>query len=467
MEFAVAAKALGLRPIHGAEIDLDDGRHLTLLVEDATGWSNLCRILTRAHAHTREKPGPPSQPHVPLEAILDHAEGLVCLSGCALRGVHDEPSLKRLLDAFGVERPADRAPAAVPPGRSRPQPATRAARRDGSGCRAWRPATCTPTRARARRSRTRSWRSACTRRSTPRSRSGAGTSVTCSPRRRRWRRASPSIRRRSRRPRGWPSACGSICAATSATAIRAPRTTRRCASSPSCAASACSDRYVGERAGLRDSAAARLEEELRIIETLGLPGFFLLHHDMLELAREVAVEVRGPGHRAGAPAARARPRLERLLDRLLPDRPLARRPDRQRAADRALPERGADRAAGHRPRLPARHPRGADPARPRALRARPLGAGGGLPDLPRPRRDPRARQGAGAAAGGDRASRARQRGVGRARGRQGHRGGVRSDAGSASAGTGAAAPPAAGPGSRGSPPRRTGCRATSASTRAG
>ncbi|MHB8691086.1 MAG: PHP domain-containing protein, partial [Solirubrobacteraceae bacterium] len=39
MEFAVSARALGLRPIHGAEIDLDDGRHLTLLVEDDRGWS--------------------------------------------------------------------------------------------------------------------------------------------------------------------------------------------------------------------------------------------------------------------------------------------------------------------------------------------------------------------------------------------------------------------------------------------
>src|SRR5438105_8261310 len=72
MEFAVAANALGLRAIHGAEIDLDDGRHLELLVEDARGWSNLCHILTRAHAHTREKPGPPSQAYVALETILDH-----------------------------------------------------------------------------------------------------------------------------------------------------------------------------------------------------------------------------------------------------------------------------------------------------------------------------------------------------------------------------------------------------------
>src|SRR5579875_3471695 len=103
MEFAVAAQALGLRAIHGAELDLDDGRHLTLLVENATGWSSLCRILTRAHAHTRDKPGPPSQPFVSLDTVLENAAGLVCLSGCALRGIHDEPSLRRLLDAFGPD----------------------------------------------------------------------------------------------------------------------------------------------------------------------------------------------------------------------------------------------------------------------------------------------------------------------------------------------------------------------------
>ena len=32
MEFAHAARGLGLRPIHGAELSLADGRHLTLLV---------------------------------------------------------------------------------------------------------------------------------------------------------------------------------------------------------------------------------------------------------------------------------------------------------------------------------------------------------------------------------------------------------------------------------------------------
>ncbi len=58
---------------------------------------------------------------------------------------------------------------------------------------------------------------------------------------------------------------------------------------------------------LRAAAAARLEEELRVIRSLGLSGFFLLHRDLLELAREVAVEVRGPSTaRALLPPGRGR-----------------------------------------------------------------------------------------------------------------------------------------------------------------
>ena len=52
------------------------------------------------------------------------------------------------------------------------------------------------------------------------------------------------------------------------------------------------DRYA--RTPQRAEARRRLDEELRVIRKLGLSGFFLLHADLLELAREVAVEVRGP-----------------------------------------------------------------------------------------------------------------------------------------------------------------------------
>jgi error-prone DNA polymerase len=52
--------------------------------------------------------------------------------------------------------------------------------------------------------------------------------------------------------------------------------------------------YANEPGERRREAARRLGEELATIRSLGLSGFFLLHRDLLELAREVACEVRGP-----------------------------------------------------------------------------------------------------------------------------------------------------------------------------
>ena len=53
LEFAHAATFAGLRPITGAELTLEGGRHITLLCESGKGYANLCRILTAAHAGTR------------------------------------------------------------------------------------------------------------------------------------------------------------------------------------------------------------------------------------------------------------------------------------------------------------------------------------------------------------------------------------------------------------------------------
>ncbi len=65
------------------------------------------------------------------------------------------------------------------------------------------------------------------------------------------------------------------------------------------------DRYNGSR--YRRRAEARLREELALISELGLSGFFLLHWEVLELAREVALEVRGPGSpRHALPPGRGR-----------------------------------------------------------------------------------------------------------------------------------------------------------------
>src|SRR5213079_1230012 len=65
------------------------------------------------------------------------------------------------------------------------------------------------------------------------------------------------------------------------------------------------ERYAGTSE--HAEALTRLEEELRVIDALGLSGFFLLHRDMLELAREVAAEVRGAATaRALLPPGRGR-----------------------------------------------------------------------------------------------------------------------------------------------------------------
>ena len=107
LEFAHAAKALGLRPITGCELTLEGGSHVTVLVHDRRGYSNLCRLITRAHARTRP-PGNERElrpPALPLADLIERNEGLVCLSGCARHGlaVRDPNSVRALARAFGRE----------------------------------------------------------------------------------------------------------------------------------------------------------------------------------------------------------------------------------------------------------------------------------------------------------------------------------------------------------------------------
>src|SRR5436305_10284427 len=88
LEFAHAAKAFGVRPITGAEVTLADRSHVTLLVESARGYANLCRLLTAAHAHTRDTTNrEPLPPRLDRALLEEQNEGLVCLSGCAREGL--------------------------------------------------------------------------------------------------------------------------------------------------------------------------------------------------------------------------------------------------------------------------------------------------------------------------------------------------------------------------------------------
>ncbi|MFW6200087.1 MAG: PHP domain-containing protein, partial [Gemmatimonadota bacterium] len=78
MEFARFARSEGIQPVTGAEVTVDAGFHLTLLAETPAGYANLCRLLTRAHMGASER----GEPRLPLPALLEHTEGLICLTGC-------------------------------------------------------------------------------------------------------------------------------------------------------------------------------------------------------------------------------------------------------------------------------------------------------------------------------------------------------------------------------------------------
>ncbi len=77
MQFAQAAKAWEVQAVIGAEVTLSDGAHLTLLCETPRGYANLSRLLTRANLTS-----PRGEPRVRFEWLIEHAEGLIALSGC-------------------------------------------------------------------------------------------------------------------------------------------------------------------------------------------------------------------------------------------------------------------------------------------------------------------------------------------------------------------------------------------------
>src|SRR6476660_3661219 len=107
LEFAHAAQHFGVRPITGTEITLADGSHVTLLVESQSGYANLCRLLTAAHAHTRDTTNRDPLPPRLDQALLEELnEGLVCLSGCARDGlaVRAPNAAARLARAIGRDR---------------------------------------------------------------------------------------------------------------------------------------------------------------------------------------------------------------------------------------------------------------------------------------------------------------------------------------------------------------------------
>ena len=303
MEFAHACRGIGVRPIHGAELTVD-GSHITLLVKSAAGWRSLCRLLTRAHEGTREGEGMREQlsPSIRMDDLREATEGLVCLSGCARDGAvagpweRGEPrrgisAAQRLRDLFGpdcfrveLQRPLWR--------RDRARNRWLAGLAEGLGV----PCVATGNAHAHARSRLPlqdalvAVRLGATLDETEGVRRGNSSACLFS---------APDA---AERFRDHPDAVAE--SERLADRLRFDLTRDLGYSYPG-AEDETADRRLAElcRARLerrypptaedRAEAERRLEEELGLIRRLRLSGFFLLHQDMLELAREVALEVRG------------------------------------------------------------------------------------------------------------------------------------------------------------------------------
>ncbi len=307
MEFASAARTLGIRPITGSELTLDDGSHLTLFCEDRTGYRNLCLLLTRAHAETRTftpegRARRVAAPHVSLEDVERHADGLVCLTGCAREGAvagrierGDEAGAaqvaRRLLRTFGRERLRIELQ----------RPFGRHDRRRN------RLLSQLAERLEVLPVATGDVHVHCQARTALQDifvAARCGTTLDESEPLRRGNRshvlASPEhmAERFSDHPEAVHES-GRLAERlrfdlTSDLGYRYPGSEdpdgpRKLAE---LCRSALAERYAGRSS--REEATARLEQELALISGLNLSGFFLLHRDLLELAREVAHEVRGP-----------------------------------------------------------------------------------------------------------------------------------------------------------------------------
>src|SRR5512132_3639670 len=79
--FSVAAREHGVRPIIGAELSMEDGSILPVLVENRTGYKNLCGLLTQAHLRSEK-----GKCAVRWDELPEFAEGLVTLFGLGSTG---------------------------------------------------------------------------------------------------------------------------------------------------------------------------------------------------------------------------------------------------------------------------------------------------------------------------------------------------------------------------------------------
>jgi error-prone DNA polymerase len=82
--FSVAAREHGVRPIVGAELSMEDGAILPVLVENRAGYKNLCELLTQAHLRSEK-----GKCAVRWKEFRQFTTGLVALLGLVRTSVPD------------------------------------------------------------------------------------------------------------------------------------------------------------------------------------------------------------------------------------------------------------------------------------------------------------------------------------------------------------------------------------------
>src|SRR5438067_13056191 len=80
--FSVAAREQHVRPIIGAELTMEDGSLLPVLVASRLSYANLCSLLTQAHLRSSVK----GECTVRWEELPEFAEGLIALFGLGSTG---------------------------------------------------------------------------------------------------------------------------------------------------------------------------------------------------------------------------------------------------------------------------------------------------------------------------------------------------------------------------------------------
>lgn len=77
VKFVGLARQKGIKPIVGVEVEMVGGYHLVLLAQNPEGYSNLCRLLTKAHLNHQR-----NSPQIDWDGLAQYSAGIVCLSGC-------------------------------------------------------------------------------------------------------------------------------------------------------------------------------------------------------------------------------------------------------------------------------------------------------------------------------------------------------------------------------------------------